>query len=166
MYGQRFRSRITQWLLDAPAVTDVGIPADAYTLVLQAGSYQNYFTDQFQQQIQQEIAWHKAFRALNSVYPFDGPVHQYHEMIQMCMIDTQEVDAIEALLNGTSSILRADFNLGVAQEFDSIVNDTRHLHVREWEDAWNAVMLSTIKQLTHEEDYNTRLSRNFEIRTD
>ncbi|KAF5234179.1 hypothetical protein FAUST_7765 [Fusarium austroamericanum] len=165
-FPHELRRRITQWLLDALAVTEVGIPADAYTLVLQAGSYQDYFTDQFQRQIHQEIAWNKAFKVLNQAYPFNGPVRKFHQDIQLGMIDPQEVDAIETLLNGTSPILRTDFNIGVAQEYDSIVNDTGHLHVGEWMFTLSSTLRNSSQRPTHEVDYRTRLSQNFEIQTD
>ncbi|CAG1970339.1 unnamed protein product [Fusarium graminearum] len=165
-FPHELRRRITQWLLDALAVTEVGIPVDAYTLVIQAGSYQDYFTDQFQRQIHQEIAWHKAFKVLNQDYPFNGPVHKLHQDVQLTMIDPQEVDAVETLLNGTSPILRADFNIGVAQEYDSIINDTGHLHVGDWKFKKYCTLSDSFERPTHEVDYRTRLSQNFEIQTD
>ncbi|KPA38284.1 hypothetical protein FLAG1_08881 [Fusarium langsethiae] len=136
MTGSNLRSRISQWLLDALAVTDVGIPTESFTLVLQAGSYRNYFTDRFQQQIHREIAWFRAFMTLKQDSPSMGPPSigprpRVHETIQSMTIKKEEVYAIETLVNGTSPIVCGDFNTGVEQEFDSIVKETRDLDLEE-----------------------------------
>ncbi|OBS22894.1 hypothetical protein FPOA_09217 [Fusarium poae] len=162
-YDRGIRSRITQWLLDALAVTDVGIPAEAFTLVLQAGCYKDLFTDLFQQHIHNEIAWHRAFKALHPHINIDGPVNWRYLIIQDVLMDTQEASALETLANGTSPILRSDFNSGVAHEIDTIINDTSHFEPHEWIHAWNSAK-GNLEQAIHRVDYNTRLSDNFEIR--
>ncbi|UZP43225.1 hypothetical protein NXS19_011041 [Fusarium pseudograminearum] len=164
--GRKLRLRISQWLLDALAVTKVGIPAEAFTLVLQAGSYEDYFTNQFQQHIHKEIAWHRAFKTLNPGFPFSWPRNDDSWPIQISMIDKNEIDAIESLMKGTSPILRSDFNTGVEWEFDTIVSETRHLDMEEWMVARNKAMSKKIEQPTHPLDYITRLLENFEIQMD
>ncbi|KAG8361100.1 hypothetical protein FVEN_g890 [Fusarium venenatum] len=163
-YDRDVRSRITQWLLDALAVTDISIPAEAFTLVLQAGSYRDLFTDLFQQHIHNEIAWHRAFKVQNPDIDIDGPVNWRYSFIQSVIMDTQEAVALEALTNGTSPILRSNFNTGVAHEIDTIINNTSHLGPHEWLKAWNAAK-TDLEQAIHRVDYNTRVSDNFEIRT-
>ncbi|QPC80321.1 hypothetical protein HYE68_011073 [Fusarium pseudograminearum] len=163
--GGMLRSRITQWLLDALAVTDVGIPAEAFTLVLQAGSYKDYFADRFQRQIQEEIALCRAFKTINPEYPYARLTEPLYGSIQSTMIQEQEVDALGILGNDNLSILRSDFNPGVEREFDTLINETSNHDASEWFHAWS-VLLGNIDQPPHQVDYNTRLLENFEVRTD
>lgn len=158
------RVRISRWLLGALATTLVGIPAEAFTLILEAGPYKDYFADQFQQRVHKDVAWYWANKKLeegNDIAP------AYHRAIRDVLLKEEELEAIENLVNGTSPILRCDFNTGIALDPDIIVNATRHLAgTFDWVLAWGAGVPQRIEQPKHQADYNTRLADNFEIRMD
>lgn len=161
-----FRLELSQWLLDALAVTSVGIPADSFTLIIEAGSYKDWISDLFQQRFHKEIAWCRAFVCLKSINSL-GERNIMHRMTEDSMIQEDEVEAFEILMNKTSPILRTDFNTGVAWDVDTIVNDTQSLSMNEWFWHWfETLPLSRMEQPTHELDYKVRLADNYEIQTD
>jgi hypothetical protein len=165
LFPSTIRQRITQWLLDAFALGRVGIPAESFTFVLEAGLLREYFADYLQQRLHKEIAWYRAFRQLTEDGCFEmGP---YHRFTELTMITEEEVETTELLANGVSPILRSDFNTGIPLKFDAIVDETRSPDIDDWMTAWHdAVPPSSLEQPTGTVHYNVRLADNYELRTD
>ncbi|RSL54923.1 hypothetical protein CEP54_009651 [Fusarium duplospermum] len=126
-----FPSRLAEWLIDAMAAADVGIPVESFTFVLEAGPHADFCTDLFQQSIHRDIAWYKANKACLDrglvVYP---PVKRRRRFL-----DEGLEEAVEHLLNQTS-FLRTDFNLGLPWDFESLVEKNKHLGPFHWEVKW------------------------------
>ncbi|KAJ4138698.1 hypothetical protein NW768_002556 [Fusarium equiseti] len=167
IHSTHFRSALSQWLLDALAVTSVGIPDSSFTLTIEAGPYRDWITDLFLQRFHKEIAWRRAFEHLQRMNPF-GERNFMHGAIEDAMIQPDEIEAFETLMNKTSHILRTDFSTGVGSwDVDTIVNDTQYLSLDMWFRHWAETLhLLTIEQPTHQVDYKARLADNYEVQAD
>lgn len=126
-----FPSILTEWLVDALAVTSMGIPAGSFTFILEAGPYADFCTNLFQQAIHRDIAWHRAYNASVDrgliVYP---PNERRFDLI-----DAGLEEAVEHLVNQTS-FLRSDFHPGHPWDFETIVEKNAHLDAFHWEVKW------------------------------
>ncbi|KAH7183540.1 uncharacterized protein B0J16DRAFT_401979 [Fusarium flagelliforme] len=160
---------ILQWLTDALAVTRVGIPAESFTLILEAGPYRDYFTIFSQQRLQKEMAWSRALNYLDErdAFGLEGrALTTIQPDFMRFMMTCEDTDVIESLANETSPILRSDFNAGIALDVGAIVNQTRYLSTEDWfcewySDMWPWDLLE--EQPPDQVDYKVRLADNYEI---
>lgn len=163
---------ILQWLTDTLAVTRVGIPAESYTLILEAGPYRDYFADVSQQQLQKEVAWSRALYYFDQrdAFQLEGSNLTIAQPLNMRFILTSEdIDAIESLANETSPILRSDFNAGIAMDVGAVVNQTRYLPIEDWFSDWFFTVDRWQLQAGQPPDlvdYKVRLADNYEIQID
>ncbi|KAM5347428.1 hypothetical protein ACJ41O_010433 [Fusarium nematophilum] len=123
----RFPYRLAEWLLDALAVTDVGIPADAFTFILEGGPHADFCTDLFQQAVHRDIAWYKAYKAC-----VDRDLVYFPPHFRYSLTDEGLEEAMEKLMDPTS-FLRCDFNPGLPWDFEKLVEETKTLDHVEWE---------------------------------
>ncbi|EEU44580.1 uncharacterized protein NECHADRAFT_85259 [Fusarium vanettenii 77-13-4] len=127
----RFPWRLAEWLVDALAVTDVGIPAESFTFILEAGPHADFCTDIFQQAIHRDIAWDRAYKAcINRGLIVCRPSQRLRRVV-----DQGLEEAMEHLLNQTS-FLRSDFNPGHPWNFENLVEETSHLDNLRWTNKW------------------------------
>ncbi|UPK94690.1 hypothetical protein LCI18_005625 [Fusarium solani-melongenae] len=127
----KFSWGVAQWLVDALAVTRVGIPAEFFTFILEAGPHADFCTDVFQQAIHRDIAWNRAYNAcIDRGLVACKPRERLYDLL-----DDGLDEAIEHLLNPTS-FLRSDFNLGHPWNFENLVEETNHLDHLHWTFKW------------------------------
>ncbi|KAI1069037.1 hypothetical protein LB507_006057 [Fusarium sp. FIESC RH6] len=163
---------LLQWLTDALAVTRVGIPAESFTLVLEAGPYREYFTNFCQQRLQKEVAWSRALNYLDQrdAFNLEGSNLTITQPLHMrFMMTCEDTDVIGSLANETSPILRSDFNAGIALDIGAIVNQTRYLSTEEWFSEWYSdkwFWEALQEQPPDLVDYKVRLADNYEIQID
>ncbi|KAF4954394.1 hypothetical protein FSARC_12148 [Fusarium sarcochroum] len=163
MTNKVFLGRLAHWLFDALAVTRVGIPAESFTFVLEAGPYSDYCSDVFQQLVHRDIAWYRAYNAC-----LDRGFLQIHPRLRRLntyMIQGGFEEAVELLVNQTS-ILRCDFNPGFAWNFEPLVDETKELNALLWTEKWDyrkPLLFMDLPSSLKQEDV---LADNFEIQTE
>ncbi|KAF5024612.1 hypothetical protein F66182_3375 [Fusarium sp. NRRL 66182] len=158
-----FGEKIADWLLDALAVTDSGIPAESFTLVLEAGPHRDYCADLFQRFTQREIAWSKAYKEL-AQSGFSFAIPNRSSPVPTLLLNGNKVEALDHLANHTSAILSCDFNTGVAWDVEALVNETRGLSGEEWVRRWQSVPFS--EKLPPDLKYKDMLTDNYDIQTE
>ncbi|KAG5656058.1 hypothetical protein KAF25_001628 [Fusarium avenaceum] len=127
--------RLAHWLVDAIAITDADIPAEAFTFILESGPHVDYCTDIFQRFVLRDVVWCEAFKALTLSENFDLDSSEW-EQVRPILLQDEEVEALGHLMYRTSPILRCDFNTGVAWDFEEVVKDTEGLDSRGWLRVW------------------------------
>ncbi|CAJ0544487.1 Ff.00g036410.m01.CDS01 [Fusarium sp. VM40] len=127
--------RLAHWLVDALAITDADIPAEAFTFILESGPHVDYCTDIFQRFVLRDVVWCEAFKALTLSENFDLDSSEW-EQVRPILLQDEEVEALGHLMYRTSPILRCDFNTGVAWDFEEVVKDTEGLDSRGWLRVW------------------------------
>jgi hypothetical protein len=155
-----FPSRLAEWLVDALAVTSVGIPAESFTFILEAGPHADFCTDVFQQAIHRDIAWYRAYNACIN----RGLVVRNRGQKRYVLVDEGLEEAIGHLLNQTS-FLRSDFNPGHPWNFENLVEETKHLDNLQWQTKW-AYREPRKLELPPTLDIARLYSDNFEIQTE
>lgn len=156
---RKFSWRVAKWLVDALAVTSVGIPAESFTFILEAGPHTDFCTDVFQQAVHRDIAWSKAHKAC-----LDRGLIERIPRERCRLVDEGLEEAIGHLLNQTS-FLRSDFNPGHPWNFENLVEETKHLSNANWIIKWiyrEPQRLDFPPTL----DFAKRYSDNFEIQTE
>ncbi|RSL52055.1 hypothetical protein CEP53_008211 [Fusarium sp. AF-6] len=155
-----FSWRVAEWLVDALAVTSVGIPAESFTFILEAGPHADFCTDAFQQGIHRDIAWNRAYNACidRDLVAF-GPHGRAHRLVNEGL-----EEAMEHLLNQTS-FLRSDFNPGHPWNFEKLVEETKHLSQSVWPMKWFCREPQKL-DFPSTLDIAKRYSDNFEIQTE
>ncbi|KAF4964396.1 hypothetical protein FSARC_7661 [Fusarium sarcochroum] len=164
LHKRDFGREIAHWLLDALAVSDSGIPPESFTLVIEAGPHRDYCADLFQQVVQREITWYKAYKELtrsDSLLLGEGPEYDRGSMLK-----DKEVAALDQLVNQTSVVLSCDFNTGVACDVGALVNETEGLSGRDWVNRWLDDDEPPYESLPPGLQYKDRLADNFEIQTE
>ncbi|RGP75364.1 hypothetical protein FLONG3_5754 [Fusarium longipes] len=167
VHSHDFIVHLSQWLLDALALKHVGIPAESFTLVLEGGSHKDYFADLFQQRLHKEVAWSRAFHHLTRNGHF-RPSQVCYSILEELLMAEEAIAAIEYLVEGTTPVLRSDFNTGVFLDVDTLVNEaeTKSLTPDNWVFKFVPEVVWNTEQPTHTVDYNTRLLDTYESRTD
>ncbi|KAJ4182227.1 hypothetical protein NW767_013910 [Fusarium falciforme] len=155
-----FPWRVAEWLVDALAVTSVGIPAESFTFILEAGPHADFCTDVFQQAIHRDIAWNRAYNACID----RGLVVRKRGQKGHLLIDEGLEEAIGHLLNQTS-FLRSDFNPGHPWNFENLVEETKHLDYLHWQLKW-AYREPRKLELPPTLDIARLYSDNFEVQTE
>ncbi|KAF9767785.1 hypothetical protein IL306_015005 [Fusarium sp. DS 682] len=148
-----FSRVIVLWLKDALAVKDTGIPVKSFTFLLEASPHQDYFADLFQQLTQRDVAWSRALKVLlaRGTVPLESMSYQINRNIMR----TEDVEAIDQLVNRTSGVLSADFNTGFAWDVEALVHQTERLDsfnlVMRWLDPDSPLELELPPDLTHKD---------------
>lgn len=123
-----FSPVLAQWLLDALAVPDAGIPVESFTFVLEGGPFIDFCSDVFQHVVHRDIARHRAYEACIQrgflVRPSNLP-----QDFGLVLKGFEE--AIEHLVNQTS-FLRSDFNTGHPWDWEDLVEKNKGLDHLEW----------------------------------
>ncbi|KAJ4253396.1 hypothetical protein NW762_010553 [Fusarium torreyae] len=165
MLNDLFLGRLAHWLFDALAVTHVGIPANSFTFVLEAGPYRDYCTDVFQQLVHRDIAWYRAYNACLDRGFLEVPPGERTDMLNTYMIQQGFEEAIELLVDQTS-ILRSDFNPGFAWNFEPLVDETKELDALQWAQKWAYREPALYTDLPSSFKQEAVLADNFEIQTE
>ncbi|KAH7145440.1 hypothetical protein B0J13DRAFT_553517 [Dactylonectria estremocensis] len=110
-----FSEALSDWLLDALAVPDAGIPAESFRFVLEGGPDVDFCTDLFQQVVQRDIAWHKAYQA-----SIQRGLLVYWPRLQKGLVSEGFAEAMDHLRNQTS-FLRSDFHTGHPWNWEDLV---------------------------------------------
>ncbi|SPJ73887.1 uncharacterized protein FTOL_03617 [Fusarium torulosum] len=160
---------LAHWLVDALAITDVGIPAEAFTFVLEPGPYVDYCTDIFQQYVHRDIAWSRVYKALAQSGSFVPGSLEWQEVGRYLLQD-EDVEALDHLMNKTSPILRCDFNTGVAWDSENVVKETEGLDSHHWIQRWRGRFgeeeFGGRIMLPSDFTYESRVADLFEIQTE
>ncbi|KAJ4312502.1 hypothetical protein N0V84_009906 [Fusarium piperis] len=155
-----FPSRLSEWLIDAMAAANVGIPAKSFTFILEAGSHADFCTDLFQQAIHRDIAWYKAHKAcVERGFIVSPPVKRRRRLL-----DEGLEEAVEHLLNQTSFV-RSDFNPGLPWDFERLVGETKDLGAFQWEVKWTQRKPWEL-DMPRTLDIARMYSNNYEIQTE
>ncbi|KAH8672226.1 hypothetical protein BGZ61DRAFT_555897 [Ilyonectria robusta] len=117
MPSPRFPRCLAQWLLKALDVPEAGIPAEAFTFVLEGGPYIDFCTNLFQQTVHRDIAWHKAYQA-----SIQRGLFVRWPLLQTGLVVEGFAEAVEHLNNPTS-FLRSDFNTGHPWDWENLVEE-------------------------------------------
>ncbi|KAG8665401.1 hypothetical protein FPOAC2_10472 [Fusarium poae] len=119
---------VSQWVLDAIAIEKEDIPAGSLTLLLESHPYADACTEAFQHMIHNRIACGKAFRKCMEENFFEGLTDREMKALgyKVSLEDGFE-EAIMHLVNQTSDVIRCDFNPGVPENYQTLVNK-----VRDW----------------------------------
>ncbi|CVK98591.1 uncharacterized protein FMAN_08569 [Fusarium mangiferae] len=162
LYKRFFSLRILPWLKEAIAMEERQIPAKSFTLVLEAGANQDYCTDLFQRLLHRDVAWCRAQEVLTARGTLSLPPSQrYHDRVRV-----QDLEAIDRLVNHTSTILTADFNTGVAWDVQALVQQTQHFDGIRWLLEWIIHAGVSYERLVLDQTYRDRVAEVFEIQTD
>ncbi|EXK28035.1 hypothetical protein FOMG_15496 [Fusarium oxysporum f. sp. melonis 26406] len=87
--------------------------------------------------------------------------HRYHDRKGV-----QDLQAIDQLLNHTSKTLPADFNTGVAWDFQALVQQAQHFDGGNWLIGWTVHEGGMYERLVLDQNYRGRVAEVFEIQTD
>ncbi|KAF5586803.1 uncharacterized protein FSUBG_12014 [Fusarium subglutinans] len=162
LHKRLFCLRILPWLKEAIAMEERQIPAESFTLVLEAGGNQDYCTDLFQRILHRDVAWCRAQEILVARGTLSlSPSHIYHDRI--CV---QDLEAIDRLVNHTSTILTTDFNTGVAWDVQALIQQIQHLNGPQWTITWIMDDGAGYERMVLNQTYRDRVAEVFEIQTD
>ncbi|KAF5986034.1 hypothetical protein FBULB1_2598 [Fusarium bulbicola] len=162
LHKRVFSLRILPWLKEAIAMEERQIPAESFTLVLEAGGNQDYCTDLFQRILHRDVAWCRAQEILVARGTLSlSPSHIYHDRV--CV---QDLEAIDRLVNHTSTILTTDFNTGVAWDVQALIQQIQHLNGAHWAITWIMHDGAGYEGMVLNQTYRDRVAEVFEIQTD
>ncbi|KAF4439737.1 C6 transcription factor [Fusarium albosuccineum] len=112
---------VGSWLVEALAVMDAGMPADAFTFVLDGGPAKEVCSGIFQQTIHRDLAWQTAISQR-----FPAPPGRRHEEFNLFWDDLPK--AMTHLINQTS-ILRCNFDPGEFWDAELVMDKIRNWRV-------------------------------------
>ncbi|KAH7165215.1 hypothetical protein EDB81DRAFT_678899 [Dactylonectria macrodidyma] len=160
MLSAGFSEVIAQWLLDALAVPDAGIPAESFTFVLEGGPDPDFSTNLFQQIIHRDIAWHKAYRASIE----RGLLVRWPLLLGDTLVSDGFPEAMDHLMNRTS-LLHSDFNLGHQWNWEDMIEKESGVTTWKWysEFHYRDPLRTTFPPAL---DYASILADNYDIQTE
>ncbi|KAH7230460.1 uncharacterized protein BKA55DRAFT_582884 [Fusarium redolens] len=159
LHKRLFSLRILPWLKEAIAVEERQIPAESFTVVLEAGAHQDYCTDLFQRLLHRDVAWCRTQEVLTARGTLSlRPSDRFHDRI-----GAQDLEAIDQLVNHTSKTLSADFNTGVAWDVQALVQQTQHFDRGNWLIRWFVHDGVRYERLVLDQTYKDRVAEVFEI---
>ncbi|KAJ4317394.1 hypothetical protein N0V84_007371 [Fusarium piperis] len=153
---------VAEWLLEGLATVDAGMPADAFTLVLDSGPAADLCSDVFHQVVHHKLAWQTALercynRGLLAAPSFDNPEYTF------CEVSQDLWQALEHLSNQTS-VLRCNFNPGQPWSVDKIFEECCTWDIRKWWLAWSFIPVAqSFPVLPPLPDWSDTLRENFEL---
>ncbi|RMJ16029.1 hypothetical protein BHE90_014521 [Fusarium euwallaceae] len=121
---------VADWLLEALATVDAGMPADAFTLVLDGEPAADLCSDVFHGAVHRRLAWQTALEKCYSQGILappsrDNPEHTF------CDVSQDLWQALDHLTNQTS-VLRCNFNPGQPWDVDKIFDECRTWDIHKW----------------------------------
>ncbi|KAF5621352.1 uncharacterized protein FTJAE_11323 [Fusarium tjaetaba] len=155
---------IGYWIRDALVVKDVGIPAKSFTLLLQAGSHQDYCTELLQRIVHRDVAWYRLYNLRLEGGTFHHDDFSSYAIPRRMMRD-EDVEAIDKLLNQTSEVLSTDFNTGNSLDAQALASQTKDLDGFDWYRKWQLLDGSLWQEIPPVLKYD-RLADIIELRTD
>ncbi|KAF5248426.1 hypothetical protein FANTH_5924 [Fusarium anthophilum] len=159
---------IGYWIKDALIMKDVGIPAKSFALLLEAGSHQDFCTNLLQRIVHRDVAWCRSYdlRLTRGTFSHDEGSSRD---LPMMILHSEDMEAIDELVNRTSGVLSADFNTGVALDVQALTKQTDHVHGFNWIARWRLRVrdnsLELAEAMPPEQSYD-RLDDIFEFQTD
>lgn len=116
-------SEISNLLLEALAVANADIPAGSFTLLLESGPESHLCTEAFQQLIHGQMAMNMALGECADMGLLRSLTSRQMTLLKHEFgFEDEFTDAIAQLVNQTSNVLRGDFNPGLPQDHQSIVD--------------------------------------------
>ncbi|CEI38511.1 hypothetical protein FVEN_g12539 [Fusarium venenatum] len=119
-------TNMSRWLLDTIATCNEGIPTGSLTLLLESDPYTDFCTEAFQELIHSRIAQGHAIRDCLELGLFKHLTSkQVEELRRQFTFEDGFEEAMVHLVNKTSTVFRCDFNPGVPEDCQKIVNDMK-----------------------------------------
>ncbi|KAM5345934.1 hypothetical protein ACJ41O_011795 [Fusarium nematophilum] len=126
VYSSALRHGVADWLRDALAVVDAGMPADSFTLVLDGEPDVNFCSDMFELAIRWPIACDTAWKACSGRL-----VHFPPEEKEIPIVNDEALQAMEHLFDQTS-VLRRNFHPGLPLDIEMEVEKRRSWTIHQW----------------------------------
>lgn len=126
---------VADWLLEGLATVDAGMPADAFTLVLDGGSAADLCSDVFHGAVHRRLAWQTALERCYSQGILAPPSHD-NPKYTFCDVPQDLWQALDHLTNQTS-VLRCNFNPGQPWSVDKIFDECRTWDIHKWRLSWS-----------------------------
>ncbi|RSL47054.1 hypothetical protein CEP54_013593 [Fusarium duplospermum] len=153
---------VADWLLEGLATVDAGMPADAFTLVLDSGPATDLCSDIFQRTVHHGLAWQTALERCYSLGILQAPSQHIPEHI-FANAPQDLWQALEHLSNQTS-VLRCNFNPGQPWDVDKIFDECRTWDIYKWQISWSfAHHPRDFDVLPPLPDWGDTLRENFEL---
>ncbi|RSL97650.1 hypothetical protein CDV31_012928 [Fusarium ambrosium] len=127
---------VADWLLEGLATVDAGMPADAFTLVLDSGRATDLCSDIFQLAVQHGIAWQTALERCHAI----GIPWNTSQVIPEYTFTNAPQDLWQALehLSNQTSVLRCNFHPGQPLDVEKIFNECSNWNIRKWQNCWSS----------------------------
>ncbi|KAM6527692.1 hypothetical protein FALCPG4_008741 [Fusarium falciforme] len=153
---------VANWLLEGLATVDAGMPANAFTLVLDSGPAADLCSDVFHNVVHRRLAWQTALERCYSQGILANPSLD-NPKYTFCDVSQDLWPALEHLSNQTS-VLRCNFNSGQPWSVDEIFEECRTWDIGKWRLAWsfgrNTQGFAVLPPLP---DWGDTLRENFEM---
>ncbi|KAJ3540952.1 hypothetical protein NM208_g4830 [Fusarium decemcellulare] len=154
-----FNLSLADWLFETHAASDVGIPVESFTLVLEGGPYVDFCSDLFQQGVRRDIAWQKAYDAC-----INRGFLRCKRRVRYNFVDQGFEEAIEHLTEETS-FYRSDFNTGCPLDFEAMVEEQKGHRINpSWAEAYDKLPSSMV--FPPALDYEKIMVDHYEIQTE
>jgi hypothetical protein len=164
LYDTLYTPELSQWLLDAIAVSKEDISAGSLTLLLESGPYNDFCTELFQQRVHRLIALSRAFyECLEGGLLKDLTGKQVKNLMHEFSLGDGFQEAMMQLVNQTSIVLHSDFNPGVPQSHQAIIDGTRA--ALDTSDYWDSLYEDDTIDLPPKVWDREALARRFDLQT-
>ncbi|KAF5681256.1 hypothetical protein FHETE_45 [Fusarium heterosporum] len=127
---QWFVSELSWWLLDALAVANTGISAEAFILLLDSGPHADICTEAFNTWVHHSIARHKAWSecmSSNLVTPPESydmsNTRRLMTYTRLFTVNEAFQSAIQHMMSQTSTTLQCNFDSGQPQDHHTLLNE-------------------------------------------
>ncbi|KAI8718249.1 hypothetical protein NCS52_00603100 [Fusarium sp. LHS14.1] len=153
---------VADWLLEALTTVDAGMPADAFTMVLDSGPATDLCSDVFHNVVHRRLAWQAALEHCYSqgILPYPSP---HDPEYTFCDVSPDLWQALQHLSNETS-VLRCNFSPGLPWSVDEIFEECHTWGLGQWRLAWslgpNTRGFAVLPPLP---DWGDTLRENFEM---
>ncbi|KAM0428829.1 hypothetical protein ACHAPT_006629 [Fusarium lateritium] len=152
---------VAGWLCWALAAVDAGMPADAFTLVLDAGPAADLCSDILQRVVHRDLAWQTALERCYAQGVLQVPPSGVHKYTFSGGSQNFQ-QAVEHLVNQTS-VLRCNFNPGAFWNVDEILANHSWWNLSTWYYQQRQLMKLHFDVLPPLPDLGDTLLENFEI---
>ncbi|RSL72429.1 hypothetical protein CEP53_001131 [Fusarium sp. AF-6] len=126
---------VADWLLEGLATVDAGMPANAFTLVLDSGPATDLCSDIFQRTVHHGLAWQTALERCYALGILRAPSRHIPEYT-FANAPQDLWQALEHLSNQTS-VLRCNFNPGQPLDVEKIFNECCTWDIHKWQISWS-----------------------------
>ncbi|KAL4725856.1 hypothetical protein ACLX1H_006530 [Fusarium chlamydosporum] len=153
---ESFIPKLSCWLLDALALADADIPPGSFTLFLESGPYADLCTESFQKLVHVKIAANLAWNCcLKTGMLQDPSSKQVKKMSCEHALENGFQEAVMQLVNQTSTILRCDFNPGLPESYQMIVDGMDDHLLSIWEYWGDLAIIKGVELPDHLSDRET-----------